>query len=209
MSDYNYKIERELFPKIDHIKNIKILELGVQTGRSTLKFLDLCKVNNGHLYSVDINDCSNVSKDKNWKFIQSRDDNLELIKREIPDRLDVIFIDTTHEANHVERVIYNYYDLLKKGGYLFIDDISHLPYQKGSQRNKFYCEINNKETFERILEIYNNNSKNFDLNFSFISSGMAIIQKKTNEKLSNKSKVISRENSLKNIFRKLWKKVKS
>ena len=209
MSDYNYKIERELFSKIDHIKSIKILELGVQAGKSTLKFLDLCKVNNGHLYSVDINDCSNVSKDKNWKFIQSRDDNLELIKREIPDRLDVIFIDTTHEANHVERVIYNYYDLLKKGGYLFIDDISHLPYQKGSERNKFYCEINNKETFELILEIYNNNSKNFDLNFSFISSGMAIIQKKTNEKLSNKSKVISRENSLKNIFRKLWKKVKS
>ena len=40
--------------------------------------------------------------------------------------------------------------------------------------------INNKETYNRILDIYNNNSDLFDLNFSFKSSGLAIIKKNSN-----------------------------
>ena len=36
------------------------------------------------------------------KFIQSRDDNFEYIKSMIPQKLDVIFIDTIHEAKHVK-----------------------------------------------------------------------------------------------------------
>ena len=72
MSDFNYKIEKELLPRINDIPNIKILELGVQKGRSTIKFLELCKKNNGKLYSVDVDDCSSISNDLNWKFIHSR-----------------------------------------------------------------------------------------------------------------------------------------
>ena len=44
------------------------------------KFLEICDKNKGHLYSVDIVDCSKVSDNKNWTFIQSRDDNFNLIK---------------------------------------------------------------------------------------------------------------------------------
>jgi len=209
MSDFNYKLDISLFPKILKINNPIILELGVETGRSTKKFLEICKKNQGTLYSIDIDDCSNVTNDQNWKFYQTRDDNFDFIKSKIPNEIDVVFIDTLHEADHVEKIIYAYYDLIKVNGYLFIDDVSHLPYVKNSPRENFYCEINNKETFNRILEIYNQNQENFDLEFCFISSGLSIIKKKNNNKLNQKIKIFSKEYRLKNFLRKTWKKIKN
>ena len=206
MSEYISKIENSLFPLIRNIKNLNILELGVQKGRSTLRFLEICGKNNGKLYSVDTDDCSNVSNDINWKFIQSRDDNFKYIKSVIPEKLDVIFIDTLHEDKHVKKLIYNYYNLLKPGGYIFIDDISHLPYLN-KKKTSFYCEINNKETFNEILKIYYFNQDNFHLNFSFESSGLAIIKKKNVQNLNETKKMKSRENSMKNIIRLILKNI--
>ena len=177
MSDYNNKIKSELISRIDHINNISVLELGVQNGVSTNYFLEVCDKNNGKLYSVDIEDCSKVSNNPRWKFIHSRDDNFNKIFNFIPSQVDVVYIDSLHEAHHVEKLIYNYYAKLKVGGFIFIDDISHLPYLKNKLRNNFYCEINNKETFDKILEIYNSYSDLFDLSFSFKSSGLGIIKK--------------------------------
>ena len=205
MTEYEYKLNNSLYPLISKIHKLNILEFGVQKGRSTLKLLDICKKNDGFLFSADIDDCSNVSKDPRWTFIKSRDDNFDLIKSKIPKKVDVIFLDSLHEAAHVEKIIYNYFDLLNKDGYFFIDDISHLPYLKNKNPNSFYCEINNKETFNKILEIYDNNSNLFDLNFSFISSGLAIIKKKSNLLLNKGHRIVTRENSFKNIVRLLWK----
>lgn len=207
MTSFNYKLEKELLPKINNINNIKILELGVQKGRSTLEFLKICEKKNGKLYSVDIDDCSDVSKDPNWKFIKSRDDNFEYIKSEVPKEIDVLLIDTIHEASHVKKILLSYYDLIKAGGYIFVDDISHLPYLKNSQRNNFYCEINNQETLKMLLEIYSENLENIDISFSFISSGLAIIKKKTDKNLNQSKKLYFREFSIKNFSRKLWKKI--
>ena len=119
-----------------------------------------------------------------------------------------MFIDTLHEANHVKKLIYEYYPLLNTNGYIFIDDISHLPYLKNSQRNNFYCEINNQETLKMLLEIYSENSENIDISFSFISSGLAIIKKKTDKNLNQSKKLYFREFSIKNFSRKLWKKLR-
>jgi len=204
MNEYNEKIDKNLFSLIKHLDKPKILELGVQNGVSTNKFLEICNNSDGYLYSVDVDDCSNVAQDKRWKFIKSRDDNFDYIKSIIPQKLNVIFIDTLHEAAHVNKIIYNYYDQLENGGYIFIDDISHLPYINEKKKSSFYCEINNKETFENILEIYYHNQDCFDLNFSFKSSGLAIIKKKSNSELKPNSKLKSRQISLKYIIRKIW-----
>jgi len=204
MSDFDYKIDNFLIKKINKIQNPVILELGVQNGRSTKKFLEICKINSGKLYSVDIDDCSNVLNDENWNFFHTRDDDFKFIKSKMPSLIDVLFIDTLHEADHVEKLIYGYFDKIKIGGYLFIDDISHLPYLKNSERNNFYCEINNQETFLRILEIYNNNQDNIDLEFSFISSGLAVLKKKKNF-LNKKKNIISRNLTLKNFIRYIFK----
>ena len=209
MHNYEKKINESLFALIQDIENPKILELGVQGGFSTKKFLDLCEKNNGYLYSVDVVDCSSVSKNKRWKFLKSRDDNFDLIKSEIPKEIDILFIDTLHEAKHVEKIFKNYYDLIKPEGYIFIDDISHLPYLNKNKKTNFYCEINNKETFDKILEIYFYNYENFNLNFSFESSGLAIIKKNNKNKLNNAQKILSRSFSIKNILRKIWHKIKN
>lgn len=205
MNNYFYKLEQFLIEDLKRIQNINILEFGVRKGISTKLFLEIAKLQNGRVYSVDIDDCSNLFKDKNWKFFRTRDDNFEYIQKNIPAQLDVIYLDSVHEAKHVESIFYNYFSFLKVGGYFIIDDISHLPYLKNKDRNNFHNEINNQETFEKILEIYNSNYENFDLNFSFISSGLAKIIKKKSVLLNKSNKIISRKTSIKNFIRKLIK----
>ena len=208
MSNFNYKLDNFLFPLIKEIDNPIILELGVQKGRSTKKFLDICRKKNGKLFSIDVDDCSNVSNDKFWRFYQTRDDNFKFIKSKIPKKIDILFIDTVHEANHVKKLIKEYYPIVKKGGFIFVDDISHLPYLKNKKRDNFYCEINNKETFNLLISIYSENNQNFDLSFTYVSSGLAINKKKTDDELISNEKIFERTFTFKNILRKLWIKVK-
>jgi predicted O-methyltransferase YrrM len=208
MTDYNYKIEKYLFPLIENFEKPNILEFGVQNGRSTKRFLEICKRKKGHLTSVDIDDCSKLFKNKNWTFVKSRDDNFSYLEKKIPKKLDIVFLDSLHEASHVEKILYYYYPKLTVGGFFFIDDISPLPYLKNKKRNSFYCEINNRETSERILEIYNSNSDLFDLSFSYTSSGLAIIKKNKKLSLKKTKPIISRKYTVKNFLRNAWKLIK-
>ena len=102
-----------IIEKIKNIQKIQILELGVQNGSSTKKFIELCTLNDGFLTSIDIDDCSKVIKSDRWKFIHSSDDDFEKIDKIISKSLDFIFIDSLHEPNHVEKVFYHYYSFLK------------------------------------------------------------------------------------------------
>jgi len=190
---------------IKDIKNINILELGVREGISTKSFLEVCKKNNGNLTSVDIEDCSNVSEDPNWKFIHSSDDNFELIDKQISKNLDLIYIDSYHEPSHVKKVFYHYYNFLKINGICIIDDISWLPYCKKEYRDNEFSEIINRSVFNKILEIYNQNKDKFILEFYFEGSGLAIIKKK-NMDLNESKKIISREISVKNILRYFFRR---
>ena len=195
-----------IIEKIRNIQKIQILELGVQNGSSTKKFIELCMLNDGFLTSIDIDDCSKVIKSDRWKFIHSSDDNFEKIDKIIPKSLDFIFIDSLHEPNHVEKVFYHYYSFLKKGGICIIDDISWLPYSKNEYRDSEFVEYINRSTFNKILEIYNQNKENFYLEFFFRESGYAIITKNKENPLNNSIKVQSREYGLKNLLRKIYKR---
>ena len=208
MDEYSLKLDKFLMPLISNISNPIILELGVENGRSTKKFLQICKKNNGKLFSVDTQDCSKISDDPNWNFFKTRDDNFEFVKSKLSDKIDVLYVDSLHEAEHVKNLIYGYYPILKKEGYIFVDDISHLPYLQNKPRNNFYCEINNKETFDILLSIYSKNIENFELNFSFMSSGLAIIKKLNNNNLSTFENLNERSWKFKNILRKIWRKIK-
>ena len=67
--------------------------------------------------------------------------------------------------------------------------------------------MNNKETFNIILDIYSENVSNFDLEFTFISSGFALIKKKTDNKLNPIIKKRDRSFSIKNLLRLIKKKI--
>lgn len=194
----------EIFHKIKNIKNINILELGVHEGISTKMFLQLCDDNQGKLISVDIKDCSKVSNNKRWTFIHSSDDNFDLINSYIKKDLDVIFIDSLHEPNHVKKVFYNYYKKLKIKGLCIIDDISWLPYVKNARKDNDFTERVNKLTFQKILEISNANEKNFALEFFFKGSGLAIITKNTNDELVEEIKIPDRSITFKNFLKKIY-----
>ena len=187
---------------ISNIENPNILELGVQGGLSTKKFLEICDTNNWYLTSIDINDCSSVSKNKRWKFIHSSDDNFEYIKKEIENKnFDILFIDSLHEPNHIKKVFYFYFNYLKKGGLIFVDDVVWLPYIKNSIIDNEYVERINRLIFEKIIEIFNANSENLTLDINFSGTGLAIL-KKIGEKLNNEKKIANRLFSLKNIIKK-------
>ena len=195
-----------IIEKIKNIQKIQILELGVRNGFSTKKFIELCNINDGYLTSIDIDDCQKVIKSDRWKFIHSSDDNFEKIDKIIPKALDFIYIDSLHEAKHVEKVFYHYYSFLKKGGICIIDDISWLPYSKNQYRDNEFSEHTNRSTFNKILEIYNQNQKNFFLEFFFRESGYAIITKKEENSLNRAIKIQSREYGLKNLLRKIYER---
>ena len=207
MNDYIYKFNSFVKSQIADLRNINIVEFGVKEGRSTKIFLDLCKKNSCKLFSVDIDDYSKKFQDHNWNFIQSRDDNFEFLETKLPKKVDVIYIDSLHEAEHVKKLFYHYFNKLNVNGFMFIDDISWLPYLKNKLRNNFYCEINNLETFKMILDIYDTNTENFELSFDFTSSGICKILKKR-DTLNLSKKIISRENSFKNTLRKILKIIK-
>ena len=189
------------------IKNPQIIEFGVRHGVSTSLFLDLCTMNDGKLFSIDENDYEYKFNSTKWNFIKSRDDNFEFLKKKLPNNVDVIFLDTLHKANHVIKILIAYFDNLKVRGYFIIDDISWIPYLKNNKHDHFYKEINNKETFESLLQIYSLNSNKIDIKFNLTDTGSVIITKLKNEKLIFNKKKKSREGSLKNYLRLFYKKI--
>jgi len=202
------KLYNMIYSKIVLIKNPVILEFGVsEKAMSTDFFLDYCKLNNGMLYSVDVNDYSNKFISSNWKFIHSRDDNFYNIDKNIPKKFDIIYLDTLHKADHIEKIFYFYYPKLIEGGFFLVDDTSWLPYVKKAEKDHFYMERNNEESFNRILEIFSTNRDNFDLEFSFIGTGVAKITKLNNNKLIKPNKITNRRYSFKNFLRKIYLKL--
>lgn len=201
--EYSKKLDNFLFRNIKDINELKVLEFGVRQGISTKKFIKLCEEKNGKLFSVDIDDCSSISTSEKWTFIKSRDDNFEFLENKIPKLLDVILIDSFHNAKHVKKILYYYYQKLQVGGQIFIDDVCWIPYLKNNYRNHFNSEINNRETFDMINEVILANQQNINVYFSFIGSGMAKIVKLNNNQLIEPKKIKSREFSIKNFFRKM------
>tara|TARA_Y100001960_G_scaffold80387_1_gene85843 strand:- start:145 stop:771 length:627 start_codon:yes stop_codon:yes gene_type:complete len=190
----------------EHIKNIDkpfILELGVREGVSTKMFLEVCDKNNGNLISVDILDCSKISNNPRWKFIHSSDDNFELINKLLNQKIDILFIDSLHEPNHVRKVFYNYYNFVKTNGLIFIDDVVWLPYVEEARKDNEFVENINRLTFNKILEIYNANNENMTLDINFAGSGLGII-KKIKDNLNNEKKIKNRSFTVKNILKRIY-----
>ena len=202
-NDYLIKLQESTKDYLSALNEPVILEFGVRHGISTEFFLKFCEKKNGFLYSVDMDDSSKKFNSNNWKFIHGRDDNFELVEKFIPKKIDLIYIDSFHDAEHVAKIFYHYYPFLKKDALLIIDDISWLPYSKKNERDNFNSEINNHESFHKILDIYNNNTNNFDLTFNFKSSGMAKIIKKDDNNLLDSKKILIRKFTLKNFIRKI------
>ena len=69
---------------------------------------------------VDMEDFSNVAKSDKWKFHLSRDDNFSYLEKALPKKFDLIYLDSFHNADHIEKIFYYYYHKLNVGGFLFL-----------------------------------------------------------------------------------------
>ena len=154
-SRHHSKLTNFIVPELLKIERANILEFGVSDKcMSTELFLNYCNFKECKLFSIDVIDYSQKFKNKKWEFIKARDDNFEYVSSCIPKKIDLILLDTIHEAKHVEKILYYYYNYLSSNSCFFIDDISWLPYLKDADKNRFYAEINNHETFIKLLEIF-------------------------------------------------------
>jgi predicted O-methyltransferase YrrM len=208
--NYQKKITDFILNNENNRKNINILEFGVREGRSTKLFLEICAKNHGKLISVDIDDYSKLFESSNWKFIKSRDDDYETVSSHFNANFDIILIDSFHEPNHVQKLIYTYWKHLKINGSMYIDDISWLPYMKNSWRDHKYTENINRDTFNKILEIQLTNYDNINLTFAFNGSGMCRIVKLNDKDLNLPKLIKPRRYYIKNLLRKfifLFKKI--
>ena len=101
MDTYKKKLENFMLNELALIDKPIILEFGVRKGTSTKEFIKICEKKNGFLYSIDIDDYSNILKSDKWKFFQCRDDHFEFLENKIPQKFDLIYMDSFHQANHV------------------------------------------------------------------------------------------------------------
>jgi predicted O-methyltransferase YrrM len=96
-------VGRDMRPHVDRLVTFAsdarvIVEFGVRRGFSTVAFLEGLPAD-GRLFSVDVDRCPSRIDDPRWTFIRG-DDRLRHVRRRLPRRADLVFIDTSHELEH-------------------------------------------------------------------------------------------------------------
>ena len=106
----------------------RILELGTRKGHSTLAFLSGAAHNGGHVWSVDINDVIQDPEGMfvwkgipNWTFIHGDDMDPE-VQAHLPQEVDVLFIDTSHEYDHTLAELRAFMPKVAPGGVALMHD---------------------------------------------------------------------------------------
>jgi hypothetical protein len=105
-----------------------IVELGVYYGRSTYVFERVARISGAKLIGVDVIDCSGANDSKDWIFVQK--DDIEFAKefrgfcrkRGIEPRIDVLYIDTSHEKEQTLREIASWFPLLSERSKVMFHD---------------------------------------------------------------------------------------
>ena len=180
------KIERNnvhhyFLKKLRNIEKPIILELGVNKGSSTAKFLEYININGGELYSIDITDCSNIvntPRFKNisiekWNFLKSNDLDIEYILQKFPNLkkgIDLIYIDSYHDFTHVNNILKKWYIYINKFGYLFFDDTESNFYKL---KNDFFHSVNNDSLDQLVQNFHSRNYDQVVLTKYFSGSGLS------------------------------------
>lgn len=98
----------------------KVIELGVRGGNSTTAWLHGLEKTGGHLWSVDPipeNDFDHTQ----WTLIVG-DDRDPNVLAQLPDVVDVVFIDTDHLYEHTLTELGLYADRVRSGGRIVLHD---------------------------------------------------------------------------------------
>lgn len=163
--------------RLNNFENPRILELGVNRGRSTKRFFDHIEQYGGELYSIDIKDCSSALNNPEWEFFQSNDLDVEKILSHFPkliEGIDILFIDSYHDPNHVKSLLQKWFFYVKKNGYIFMDDTESYLYRQ--KKNSILSIINDEINLE-IKKFYHQNYNEIIYIKYFHGSGLAEFKK--------------------------------
>lgn len=132
-----------------------ILELGCRTGNTTMPLLYAASQYGGHVSSIDIEtwpELNNFLEDtdelkKYWTFIESDD-----IKIEWKEKIDFLYIDTSHMYEHTLNELKKYEPLVNSGGTIVFHDIFEKDVSKAISDY-----FKNRKDF-KYVRYFNNNS---------------------------------------------------
>lgn len=117
-----------LYNLVIELQAKKVLELGVNTGESTIALLEAVAATDGKLISVDINDLPNTRAmlegyglAGRWDF-RIMDDLKFGAEWPQDQKFDLIFIDTSHKYEHTKKEIELFEPLLRPGGVMVFHD---------------------------------------------------------------------------------------
>jgi predicted O-methyltransferase YrrM len=102
-----------------------VLELGTRGGVSTSALLTGAMTQpDGHVWSIDTANCYDLFPDcKYWTFAQGDSLDHELLKKcGLPERLEMLFIDTMHTADRTYAEMSLYGPLINPGGIILLHD---------------------------------------------------------------------------------------
>ena len=98
----------------------KVIELGVRHGVSTVGWLYGLERSDGHLWSVDQTAGPGLQGPR-WTFIQGDDCSPEVLAQ-LPELVDVVFIDTSHRYTHTMQELALYAPRVRSGGRIVLHD---------------------------------------------------------------------------------------
>lgn len=118
-----------LFNLVTMINGRLVVELGVNTGESTVALLEAVEATDGEVISVDIEDphpqvrpmLDSYGLTKRWTFYKS-DDIVFGLHWPKAKQADLIFVDTCHEYFHTKEEIRIYEPILRPGGIMVFHD---------------------------------------------------------------------------------------
>ena len=150
-----------------------VLELGVNRGKSSEKFLNVLSLNNGTLYSIDIKDCSKVLATEKFNFYQCNDLDVEKILNYFPNLrngIDLLYIDSYHDPSHVKLLLKKWWPKLNKNCHIYFDDTESYIYKT---QKKTILSIINDSISNVIKEFYYSNYQDITYVKYYIGSGLS------------------------------------
>ena len=105
-----------------------IIEIGVRDGASTSAFLLGIQEHGGHLWSIDVQDCSAVARGHaQWTFIHENSMKARTVSKQLPYECDLLLIDGDHSRPGFMNDFTQYSPRVRPGGMIVCHDIEPEP----------------------------------------------------------------------------------
>jgi hypothetical protein len=139
----------KLIDIVNSFSNSIFVDIGVETGKSSMILLDNAIEKNNFVFGID--PLKNIRQDilinTNYRFIQ--DDSVEVGKNWNNGKVSIVFIDSVHVKPQVMRELYYWWDLVKVGGWLVFHDTNWNWKDENGQEHHYVHKHNHRNAGKR------------------------------------------------------------